>query len=73
MLEPERRATYAARFGKTVYWLFATLFMPTAAAIGLQVSVPLMVYLIVFMNRAVFGPASESFVKLHVATAERAT
>ena len=51
MLEAERRA-HAAAFGELVYWLFAALFIPTAAAIGLQASVPLMMGLLVWMARA---------------------
>jgi hypothetical protein len=35
-----------------VYWLFAALFMPTAAAIGVQASVPLMMGLLVWTTRA---------------------
>jgi alpha-1,2-mannosyltransferase len=52
MHEPERRAA-AAPFWTTVYWLFASLFAPTAAAIGLQVSVVLMVLLILLVSRTV--------------------
>jgi hypothetical protein len=51
MLEAERR-THAPAFGMLVYWLFATLFIPTAAVVGLQMSVPLMTALLVFMARA---------------------
>jgi alpha-1,2-mannosyltransferase len=52
MLEPERRE-HAAAFGKLVYWLFAALFVPTAAVIGIQISVPLMIALMVFVTRVV--------------------
>ena len=52
MHEPERRAI-APPFWITVYWLFASLFAPTAAAIGVQVSVVLMLMLIVLVSRAV--------------------
>jgi len=52
MHEPERRAA-AAPFWIAVYWLFASLFAPTAAAIGVQVSVVLMAMLIVLVSRAV--------------------
>jgi len=50
MLDAERRA-HAPAFGALVYWLFAALFAPTAAAIGLQVSVPLMMGMLVWMAR----------------------
>lgn len=51
MLEPAR-AAYASAFGRMVYWLFAALFVPTAAIIGLQLSVPLMMGLLLFMSDA---------------------
>ena len=51
MLDAERRA-HAPAFGALVYWLFAALFIPTAAAIGLQASVPLMLGMLVWMARA---------------------
>ena len=50
MMEAERQAQ-APTFGVMVYWLFATLFIPTAAVIGLQASVPIMMWLLVFMAR----------------------
>jgi hypothetical protein len=50
MLEPERR-TNAAAYGVLVYWLFVALFIPTAALVGLQMSVPLMMGLLVWMTR----------------------
>ena len=50
MLEAERQAQ-APSFGVMVYWLFAALFVPTAAVIGVQASVPLMMGLLVFMTR----------------------
>ncbi len=50
MLEPERDAG-APAFGVLVYWLFAALFVPTAAVIGLQVSVPIMMGLLLFIAR----------------------
>ena len=47
MLDEERRAD-APAFGVLIYWLFAALFIPTAAAIiGVQASVPLMMALLV--------------------------
>ena len=51
MLEPERRED-ARAFGVMVYWLFAALFIPTAAAIGVQASVPLMVGMLLFIARS---------------------
>jgi hypothetical protein len=50
MLESERQ-THAPSFGRIVYWLFAALFVPTAAVIGVQASVPLMMGLLVWMTR----------------------
>jgi hypothetical protein len=50
MHEPERSAA-SAPFWVTVYWLFAALFAPTAAAIGVQASVVLMMLLIVVVSR----------------------
>jgi hypothetical protein len=63
--EDERRR-FAASFWKTVCWLFAALLVPTAEAIGIQVSVLLMVWLLVLIARAVLTPP-ESL--LHTATA----
>lgn len=53
MQEP-MRASQAPRFWKTVCWLFAALFMPTAVVIGLQASVFLMLWMLVVVARAVF-------------------
>lgn len=47
----ENNPASAPAFGTLVYWLFAALFMPTAAAIGVQASVPLMMGLLVWMTR----------------------
>jgi hypothetical protein len=52
MLETPRHED-APAFGVLVYWLFAALFIPTAAVVGVQASVPLMMGLLVFMTRAV--------------------
>ena len=41
----------AANFWMSVYWLFVTFLAPTAAAIGLQVSVLLMAWLVVLIAR----------------------
>jgi alpha-1,2-mannosyltransferase len=43
----------ATRFWKTVYWLYAALFAPTAAAIGIQVSVLLMIAMLLIVVREV--------------------
>ncbi len=51
MLESDRHA-HAPAYGVLVYWLFAALFVPTAAAIGVQLSVPIMMGLLVWMTRA---------------------
>jgi hypothetical protein len=52
MLEAPRHEK-APAFGVLVYWLFAALFVPTAAVIGLQISVPLMMGLLIFISRRV--------------------
>lgn len=51
-VQEEPRRALAANFWKTVCWLFAALFVPTASAIGLQVSVLLMIWLLVLIKRA---------------------
>jgi hypothetical protein len=56
MLEPERREG-APAFGVLVYWLFAALFIPTAAAIGVQASVPLMIGVLFFIARSTIETA----------------
>jgi hypothetical protein len=52
LLEPERLED-ARAFGVMVYWLCAALFIPTAAVIGVQASVLLMMGLLLFVGRAV--------------------
>ena len=48
----ERRAQLdAAPFWSGVYWLFVMLLAPTAAAIGVQMSVAIMLWLVVFVAR----------------------
>ena len=42
-------------------WLFAALLVPTSSAIGLQVSVLLMVWLLVLIKRAALTPADSRF------------
>lgn len=51
MQEPARQK-HASTYWMLVYWLFVTTFMPTAAAIGLQASVFIMVALLVLIVRA---------------------
>jgi len=52
MQEPARRDD-AGLYWTAVYWLFVLTFMPTAAAIGLQASVFVMVSLLVLVSRAI--------------------
>jgi alpha-1,2-mannosyltransferase len=66
MHERERRAA-AAPFWITVYWLFAAFFAPTAAAIGVQVSVVLMVWLMVLVSRSVLRVVQQPRVITHAA------
>jgi hypothetical protein len=55
----DSRPDFAANFWKTVCWLFAAFFVPTSSLIGLQLSVPLMVWLLVLINKAAMAPAGE--------------
>jgi hypothetical protein len=52
------RSERAHRYGNAVYWLFVTTFMPTAAVVGLQASVFVMVGLLVLVSRAVQSTAN---------------
>jgi alpha-1,2-mannosyltransferase len=65
MLEPERRID-APAYGVLVYWLFAALFIPTAAAIGIQTSVPLMMGMLVFMARMTTADSAKPLVDQHL-------
>jgi len=65
MLETERQA-HAPAFGILVYWLFAALFIPTAVAIGLQASVPLMIGLLVFIVRASPAVSAKTLTQQHL-------
>jgi alpha-1,2-mannosyltransferase len=65
MLEPERHQD-APAFGVLVYWLFAALFIPTAAVIGIQASVPLMMGLLVFMARTASADSAKPLVEQHL-------
>ena len=47
----------AERFWVCVYWLFVTLLAPTAAVIGIQVSVFLMIWILIVSARTVARPA----------------
>jgi len=66
MQEPERQAT-AAPFWVTTYWLFAALFAPTAAALGIQLSVLLMAWLMVLVSRSVLRVAQQPRIITHAA------
>ncbi len=57
MQEPVRQEQ-AGPYWSAVYWFFVTTFIPTAAAIGLQASVFVMVGLLVLVGRAVRADAS---------------
>jgi alpha-1,2-mannosyltransferase len=65
LLEGDRPA-HAATFGRMAYWLFVTLFVPTAAVIGLQLSVPLMLGLLVFMARVADAESAKPLVEQHL-------
>jgi hypothetical protein len=65
MMEPERHADTPS-FGRIVYWLFAALFVPTAAVIGVQASVPLMMGLLLFVARATGVTSSKTLVEQHL-------
>jgi hypothetical protein len=65
MLEPEQKDR-AAAFGRTIYWLFAALFAPTAGVIGLQASVPIMMGLLVFIARAAGAASPKTLVQQHL-------
>jgi len=58
-MRDDSRRSFAPSFWKTVCWLFAAFFVPTSSAIGLQVSVLLMVWLLVLIKRAALTPACE--------------
>jgi hypothetical protein len=65
MLEPARSAS-AGTYWKAVYWLFVTTFVPTAAAIGLQASVFVMVGLLVLVSRTIRADEPASLTASHV-------
>ena len=50
-MQESARTEDTTRFWKTVYWLYAALFAPTAAAIGIQLSVVLMVAVMLIVMR----------------------
>jgi alpha-1,2-mannosyltransferase len=56
MQEPARR--HSGPYWMLVYWLFVTTFMPTAAAIGVQISVFVMAALLMVVSRAVHAEAA---------------
>jgi alpha-1,2-mannosyltransferase len=51
-MQEESRQVLAPSFWKAVCWLFAVLFVPTSAAIGLQLSVIVMMWLLMLITRA---------------------
>jgi hypothetical protein len=51
-VQEEPRHAIAPTYWKTVCWLFAALFVPTSAFIGVQVSVLLMAWMLVLIKRA---------------------
>jgi hypothetical protein len=57
MQEPAQ-SEQATAYGRTVYWLLAALFVPTAAAIGVQASVLLMAWTFAMVSRAVLAEAT---------------
>lgn len=57
-LQEPGRQEQAERYWTAVYWLFALTFMPTAAAIGVQASVFVMVWLLILIVRAVEADSS---------------
>ncbi len=57
-LQEPGRQELAERYWTAVYWLFALTFMPTAAAIGVQASVFVMVWLLILIVRAVEADSS---------------
>jgi alpha-1,2-mannosyltransferase len=66
MQDPERHAE-SAPFWVTTYWLFAALFAPTAAALGIQLSVVLMLWLMVLVSRSVLRVVHEPRIVTHAA------
>jgi hypothetical protein len=60
-MQEEERDGSATNFWKTVCWLFLALLIPTSWAIGLQVSVLLMVWLLVLIKRAALAPRDSRF------------
>jgi len=57
-MQAAARREHAGPYWMVVYWFFVTTFMPTAAAIGLQLSVATMVALLVLIARAVYADAN---------------
>jgi hypothetical protein len=55
-VQEESRRALAGRFWKTVCWLFAAFLVPTSEAIGLQMSVLLMMWLLLLIARAALTP-----------------
>jgi arabinofuranan 3-O-arabinosyltransferase len=57
-MQEAARQEHARPYWMVVYWLFVTTFMPTAAAVGVQLSVVAMVALLVMIVRAVHADAN---------------
>ena len=65
-LQEPGRQEQAGRYWIAVYWLFALTFMPTAAAIGVQASVFVMVWLLIVIVRAVEADSSTLVPRVHI-------
>jgi alpha-1,2-mannosyltransferase len=55
-VQEETRRRFAANFWKTLCWLFVAFLVPTAETIGIQLTVPLMMWLLVSIARAALTP-----------------
>jgi alpha-1,2-mannosyltransferase len=58
-MRDQLRQGFTTSFVRIVCWLFAAFFVPTSSAIGIQMSVLLMVWLLLLITRAALRPASE--------------
>lgn len=56
-MREDTRQPRASAFGTLVYWLFVALFVPTAAVIGVQASVPIMMAVLVVIARETTPPS----------------
>ena len=55
-VQEETRRRFAANFWKTLCWLFVAFLVPTAEAIGIQLTVPIMMWLLVSIAKAALAP-----------------